>query len=470
MRRLRLPLTLTALLLTLPLPAHAQWPTSPYRDLQITNVNAGASMCTDGAGGALFLWTGAYYSRYFQHVDSLGYKLLGEWGTPILVNFEGSSIWDFISDGQGGAFFIVFRYSTDRTLRVFRIDGAGNFLWSDSGIVVTQVEALVQGPRLIPDGSGGVVPVWSESVAWWTIKAQRIDSAGQILWPQNGVELCDSVASDGDFRITADGTGGAFAFYSLGSQPGEGGLFAQRVNGAGQVCWPGNGVPMLPPPQGGALFDAVSDDRGGAWISFWRYLSGYQCWLQHVDSTGRKQWPNGYQINPTGSSMSSVKICPDGEGGIYLAAWMHNLRTAHVNRMNYGGILLWGPRGVPAMSAPSPAGIWSVLLDSSGGVICLLNEFFAGYNNFFTQKISPEGRIVWDPRGVPFSLTRIMQTWPDWISDGSGGAIACWVNQRPFFPAFVSFAKHVDSNGHLGPPIGPAGLPADRGNGPEPKD
>jgi hypothetical protein len=104
-------------------------------------------------------------------------------------------------------------------------------------------------PRILSDGSGGVIVVASavatcdgtEEEPCWSLFAQRISGQGERLWGNDGIRLIDVEFPDGyclyvidlvrKFELAADGSGGIFIVWQAGS--GELDLLVNRIRGDG---------------------------------------------------------------------------------------------------------------------------------------------------------------------------------------------------------------------------------------------
>jgi hypothetical protein len=105
--------------------------------------------------------------------------------------------------------------------------------------------------RAVPDGSGGVIAVWVDGrvvtdTAHFRVYAQRIDSSGQLMWGQQGVQVSDDVTTYSCYWwsklvAVADGEGGVVIAWNDGIA-GKENVWAQRVNASGGKLWSAEGV------------------------------------------------------------------------------------------------------------------------------------------------------------------------------------------------------------------------------------
>lgn len=105
--------------------------------------------------------------------------------------------------------------------------------------------------RAVPDGSGGVIAVWIDGrvvtdTAHFRVYAQRINSSGQLVWGQQGIEVSADVMTYSCYWwaklvAVADGEGGVVIAWNDGIT-GKENVRAQRVNASGDKLWSAEGV------------------------------------------------------------------------------------------------------------------------------------------------------------------------------------------------------------------------------------
>lgn len=105
--------------------------------------------------------------------------------------------------------------------------------------------------RAVPDGSGGVIAVWIDGrvvtdTAHFRVYAQRIDSGGNLMWGQQGIEVSADVMTYSCYWwaklvAVADGEGGVVIAWNDGIT-GKENVRAQRVSASGSKQWSAGGV------------------------------------------------------------------------------------------------------------------------------------------------------------------------------------------------------------------------------------
>jgi len=164
-------------------------------------------------------------------------------------------------------------------------------------------------------------------------------------------------------------------------------IYAQRVDASGSPKWYTNGIPICTAIDMQFGPKIASDDRGGAIIA-WKETSPSSrrgVYAQRVDANGSVMW------NYNGSAMCI--------GSIIIMS----------NFVQYGPQLI---------------------SDGSGGAIFAGNDYRSGSADIYAQKIGANSSPLWTEDGVAICLASGEQRYPQLTSDGSGGAIIAWQDER----------------------------------------
>ena len=322
-----------------------------------------------------------------QVSSGLGDHGIGTSGTPGIA---------IIPDGTGGA---MFAWEDDATaaIRTQHIDSSGNRMWQANGVLPAAVGAYQASPRAVSDGAGGMIAVWVDGRAGFCdqgfkgncdIYAQRIDASGALLWNSLGVPIVTAPENQGisGIAMTSDGMGGAILAWEDG-RPNCCKIFAQRIQGNGQVAWPTDGIRVSPEPT--IVFGTIgapqiaSDGNGGAIISWWnfQYSDPNQpetVSAQLIDANGNTQWPSagvtvsGISAGPTSGQERSYALTPDGDSGAIFAGTFNDQTGAGilvVQRVTGTGQVTWSSTGQELYSAAAHTLYTTMTSDGSGGVI-----------------------------------------------------------------------------------------------------
>ena len=139
----------------------------------------------------------------------------------------------------------------------------------------------------------------------------------------------------------------------------------------------------------------------------------------------------------------------DGEGGV-IVAWQ-DLRNElyfyiYAQRINANGDPLWTTDGVLLSTAGSNQQVPEIVSDGAGGAIVLWSDQRADASDLYAQRINASGNVLWTPTGVPIAVVPNLQILAKAIADGVGGAIVTWSDQRSITNTDI-YAQRVDAGG-----------------------
>ncbi len=166
------------------------------------------------------------------------------------------------------------------------------------------------------------------------------------------------------------------------------------------------------------------------------------------------QWSTDPNTNTPICTASNDQFFPaiisDGSGGAIIT-WEDfrngNNYDVYVQRINYAGVVLWSLDGVPIATVTRDQSMPVITEDGQGGAIIVWNDFRSGnYSDIYAQKINSNGAVQWAANGIPVCSAVNDQRNPTVVSDGSGGAIITWQDQRD--GAFDIYAQRIDANGN----------------------
>ncbi len=185
---------------------------------------------------------------------------------------------------------------------------------------------------------------------------------------------------------------------------------------------------------------AVSDGADGA-IVIWEIttggLYGLDLVAQRVDANGTVVWPSPAHIVFTYHSQRDPQAIPDGAGGAIIV-W-DDQRTdiyggdIYAQRIDAAGNILWGTDGRLICSAYDVQAYPRLTSDGAGGAIITWRDsrsFMITGVNIYAQRVTGLGGAVWADGGVPICTAIANQMDPIIVSDGAGGAIIAWMDDR----------------------------------------
>src|SRR5262245_41722315 len=392
----------------------------------------------DGTGGAIIAWTDGrhdllWYDIYAQRVDASGNALWTSNGIVLCNATERQDNVAIASDGSGGAIvaWTDRRNGSSHLMYAQRIDGAGTSLWTSNGLqVLTQPSARVQ---VVSDGAGGAIFTGSYVGTTSDVWAQRVDGSGDLLWTDAGTVICAASGEQFLWTMTDDGAEGVIAIWGdkRVSELLPPHLYAQRVNAAGNTLWPLDGVPVAAGGQRQEHPSATSDGSGGVIVA-WQGSVGFLT-AQHLDSAGIKLWGNfGKAISDFGTVHAWPSVASDLAGGAVISflAADANGPSIWCQRLNGAGTRLWSPNGVLMCSPDSMVANPKTCPDGAGGAVVTWqdNRGPGGGSSLFAQRADGDGNLRWADQGVPVCSTPTASHVA--ISDGDYGTIVAWKDGR----------------------------------------
>jgi len=470
------------LILVLPLSAFAQWVPSGTTIANTMFSQHAIVAVSDGAGGAIIAWDGyrtggIFEDIYAQRINSAGVPMWTANGVPICTAASYQYYPEVVSDGAGGAIITWFdgRNGGGTDIYAQRVNAAGTPLWTADGVVVCNAPIGQEWPTIGSDGSGGAVIAWQDlrnTVNGNEIYVQRINSSGTSLWTANGVVLTNVTGEQITPRVVSDGSGGAIVTWAdLRTPANSYDVYAQRVNSAGTTQWGANGIPVCATAGSQDNPFIITDGAGGAILAWYDYRGGStnDIYAQRLNNTGTALWAaNGAPVCTAAGYQPGFNLIPDGAQGA-LFSWTDERGPnddVYAQRISSAGKPLWVNNGVPVCTVTGNQGFAPLVSDGAGGAIITWNDNRTLPSEQYTQRIDVNGNARWTADGVRLTTTLLNKWNTALVSDGNGNAITAWYS-------FIStessvYAQRIDGRyGYWGKPE-PAlyavkDIPADQG-------
>jgi hypothetical protein len=455
------------------------WPHDPTENVPVLSFagpNVDPAAMADGAGGFFVAFveglTG-YNDIRMQRVDKTGKPMWDCYGVQISAATGNQIFPVIIPNGQGGA---IAAWQDQRSdggdIYVQAVDGAGNYQWTWSGVPVCAASGIQTGVVAVPDGAGGAILAWSDGRnPTFDIYAQRVNAAGVPLWTPNGVPVCSAFNNQWLPDMVTDGSGGAIlAWQDLRDIAND--IYAQRIDGSGAPQWTADGVVVCNGPNDQITAHLAADGFGGAiavWLDARADINSFDIYAQRIGSNALMSWPtNGIPVCVSLGSQANHRVVSDGSGGA-LIAWQDprigNL-DIYTQRITASGLALWATNGISLGNGAGNQLNPSVASDGAGGALVAWQDDNAGGDIVVGEwnSLGP-----WDlggtyPTRVVCSASGIQHD-PVLVSDGAGGGIAIWVDQRDVDENL--YAQRIERSGYLGNPeaaiLAVADVPGDEG-------
>ena len=156
--------------------------------------------------------------------------------------------------------------------------------------------------------------------------------------------------------------------------------------------------------------------------------------LLFVASPAVHAWwvPNGVGLCTAAGTQQSPCVCSDGAGGA-IVAWADNYSGAwdiFAQRVSATGKPLWATDGIALCTAAGNQLSPVIVSDGSGGAIVAWYDDRSGNQDIYAQRVSAAGSARWAANGVALCTAALNQQLPGICTDGAGGAIVAWPDGR----------------------------------------
>lgn len=343
-----------------------------------------------------------------------------------------------LADGEGGV-WIPWIHGPYGEYRIFlqRFSATGERRWGEGASPSTS-HGSQWSPRLVADGGGGLFVAWVETRdSTYEIRLQKLDASGARTWGDSGIVVrAGHTGVDGGLVACADGAGGLVLAW-MEAHGAQTDIVAQRVSGTGSLRWAAAGVTICSDPASQWWPSLVADGTGGAivgWVDA-RVPGSTDVYAQRVNGSGVTQWTaNGVGLCTDPGDEWIPFLVSDGAGGCF-AFWDdrretdENFRAQHVTS---AGAALWAANGVVVAAAAGTQRPFGATSDGAGGaIVAWLDERFGTSTEVaFAQRLSAAGTSLWTSGGVQLGAG----AGSDWTGgvapDGAGGAVVTWSNWR----------------------------------------
>ncbi len=295
-------------------------------------------------------------------------------------------------------------------LRMQRLTPGGAQLLPAGGVVVSQPEDTSPfGSVLAPAGAEdvilGYVPVYTP---WSTrqIKAQRFNAQGQALWPSYVMVMDDSSLPMGHgFQMTPDGTGGVLFCWNV-TVGWTFGSRVQRLTAGGLELLQHNGVSANAAGATGqiepsAVYNPASGEITIVFIEINENQTHRGLYAQRINSAGQRLWgPGGSILTPQNTNLESLPCLTLLNGAVigtvlYTPGGQYASDLLLGYRIDDSGGHAWGGT-VPVASTPSSKGS-PLLVSGTATTVAVWTDQRSGTIDTYGQNLNADGTLGGDP-------------------------------------------------------------------------
>lgn len=469
-----------ALVMQAPGPARASWPTGPTINVPLCAAagdQSGPVAVSDGAGGAIVAWNDLRNGNnnsdvYAQHVTASGevdpaWPASGRALCTAANHQRGASI---VSDGAGGAIVTWedFRSGDHIYAQHVLANGTIDPGWPVDGRALCTAADAKYNPTSVADGAGGAIAAWSDNRTGTyaqDLYAQRVLANGTVdpAWPTNGRLVCAAGGQQMNPTMVTDGANGAIiTWIDYRSGPD---IYAQHLKGNGVVDpdWPADGRGVCTNASYQGIPAIISDGAGGAIMTWDDYRNPTaDIYAQRVRANGAVDpaWPvDGAAVCTAADSQYGPIPVSDGASGVIIAwrDFRNGNSDIYALRVKANGAVdpAWPVDGRALCTAAENQVSPDIMTDGYGGAIVVWSDgrygsLYPTNYEIYAKRVFASGAVDsgWpiDGRGVCTDTKD--QNAPRIIADGSGGGIVAWEDYRNTNGDI--YAQRVQANGQLG--------------------
>jgi len=388
----------------------------------------------------------------------------------VIDGYQQVSASSSVSDGQGGAivFWVHEPYSTPE-IWAQRVSEDGEILWAAEGVPVCTAPGTKDLMQVVGDGLGGAIVLWRDRRGSdYDFYGQRIDAAGNILWPVglpslDAVPVCTVAGEQESLSSVSDGAGGAIIVWHH-SDPVDDAVYAQRIDPNGQRLWPSGA-----PADAGAVVcdyshaqfnpDSTPDGSGGV-VVVWNdsrnsATTNHDIYAQRLDSDGNKLWlGDGLPVTRADFGQTNPQLAATGTGGA-IVIWKDYRAPGAVEGI---AAQLISAAGTPVWAddvflTEEYEGTKGIVSDGAGGAYVVWRDrryIAVTDRDLLGQRLGPDGDKLWGAGDLPVAVEDDSQGGFDLWSAGTGGLFVAWTDSRTGTPDI--YAQYISSGGGISGP------------------
>jgi hypothetical protein len=179
----------------------------------------------------------------------------------------------------------------------------------------------------------------------------------------------------------------------------------------------------------------------------------YSCVLllaTSLPAVAHAQWQrDGVAICNLTGDQEGPAIVAAGSGGVIIAWQDARVGAPEIfaQRLDATGINQWAANGIPLTSLSSPQYSPVAVSDGTGGAIVAWLDDRNGFSvrDVYAQRVNSSGIVQWGPDGVAVCTANTEQTQLAMVPDGTGGVIIAWRDERT--GSTRTFAQRLNAAG-----------------------
>lgn len=184
----------------------------------------------------------------------------------------------------------------------------------------------------------------------------------------------------------------------------------------------------------GQLFpQGVSDGKGG-FIIVWedyRTSKNWDIYAQRIDKTNNLIWQqNGLPISVADRNQRRLRMI--GHDTHVIVVWNDRRGRSswdiYAQAVNIHGEIMWEKDGIPICTNTADQSTQAILSDGEGGAIFVWEDErnSSEFQDLYIQRVNSAGETLWKHDGIPVHLSETLQSNPILIAGGETGFYVVW--------------------------------------------
>ncbi|MDP4172330.1 MAG: hypothetical protein Q8933_00060 [Bacteroidota bacterium] len=434
-------------LFTLPLGVFAQWNNDPLANKVLasdTKNPINITTVSDQNGGGFVFWEDKVDSStsnlYFQHFTADGTTDFPSYGKPVSQSSSHKTAPISATSTPLSAVIIYKDFGGDKNGELYaqRVSSKGELLWTNYGIKLTDHEGESQYPYVTSDNMGNVFVTYIyrdfSTPANYKVYVQKIKPSGETAFTSNGMLVAQSARIKSNPKIAGDNKGGMFVFW-VESVEGKARLYVQHIDANGKNTWSNKTVQISRAHENILNYSVLSVAGNSAYVN-WEVKNGTKdIYQQLISIDGKFLWTKeGEKLtNQYGSQTSPQEIyTPSG----IIVSWINEIsndKDIFMQKFNLSGKPQWSKDGIAVIRFRGNQMSQRMIADqNSGAIIAWLDmRVKAQKGNIFAQRISNDGRRLWDSTGIEIaSNLNSEKSYLSLLPNKINGAVAIFKENR----------------------------------------
>ncbi len=393
------------------------------------------------------------YQIFFQFINPDGSVDLETNGRPVTLSTGYDQITPHAVVTPDDNIYIIWEDKRNDNPKIYmqRIDAAGNRMWGDYGLELTEMDPIRQKDPMISikyyDGS-----LWDIYVGW-----SNYDQVGgsffyhvygqmfrndQKMWGTNGVMVSALPANELNSEcVLNDMVRDYYVWQRYNPLEGTQSVYVKRMAADGNPVtgWPDSGLMASTHSNWDTMqmFPVASHTGSGLFV-MWKdgrddFIQNY--WGQNISQDGQRLWdPLGVNLADYEREQEKPALIKDNPFPSNITfAWCENINGMHdiiAQRYDYFGNPLWGNLGNYVVQKDSTQTDPSMAAFTAGGMVIAWTEFLSIESDIYYKYINPDGTHVGSVGGDVICDAGKAQYQPKVVTDFYSNAYVIWADGR----------------------------------------